>query len=123
MTKIYDSSLISLKQGQELPFNCPQLFTFDHSVSLMAEARNISREEAITEVLKEFTKLLDLSQHEELKRSIDAHLEDVRKQDQEQENEKEKYPHIYLFEKLNEMMAESMNIPKIALSKFKLTSC
>lgn len=55
MTKVYDSNLITVKQGQELPFNSPQLQAFDHAITVLAEARDISREEAINEALKQLT--------------------------------------------------------------------
>lgn len=52
-----------------------------------------------------------------MKRGIEETLEAARKSDQELEAERDKYPHTYLFERINEMAAESMNIPKIMLCK------
>jgi hypothetical protein len=113
LTKVYDPRLMTPKAE----LNCPQLDAFDHAANMVAQAREISKEEAINELLKQFSELEDPREQEKLRRDIEEHLDAARKSDMELEAERDKYPHTYLFERLNEMVAESMNIPKIMLCK------
>jgi hypothetical protein len=56
MTKIYDPKNMTLK-GDDQGESSPYLQAFDHSVNLFAQSKNISKEEALIEALKEFEKV------------------------------------------------------------------
>lgn len=47
LTKVYDPRLMT----PNAEHNCPQLDAFDHAATVLAQARDISKEEAISEML------------------------------------------------------------------------
>ena len=123
LSKVYDPRYIGLKDGQAAHnLQSPYLQNFDRILTLYAQHRNISKEEAINIAIDEFEQLELLETQNELKKNI---LESVQKAvnnevDWQETGDKEKYPHIYTLEKLNEQMWKAINLPKELLCKFNL---
>ena len=115
LSKVYDPRFIGLKDGQSAQnLQNPYLQNFDRILSIYAQQRNISKEEAINVALEEFDQLETPTAQNELKASITDSIKQAENNDQEWEEsgDKEKYPHLYAMQKLNEQMWESLNLPK-----------
>ena len=116
MTKVYDPKFIGIKEGNPALEN-PYLSQFDHTISLYAQHKNISKEEAQSEILVEFDKLEDPANHDEIKRALELSITQANEAEREAEEEAEKYPYLSLLYKLDEKMAEALNIPREVLCK------
>ncbi len=118
MTKVYDPKLLGTNEDLENPN--PYLQNFERCVTLFAQSKNISKEEALSEAIQEFSKLEDPKEIEEIKRNLESSIKQSVEFDLENEQNKEKYPYLHLLHKLNDQMCESLNIPKLALCKFNI---
>ena len=83
---------------------------------------NCSKEEALQTAIEEFGKLEDPEVQAQVKEGLEQQSDAVKNSELEweQSGDKEKYPHLYLMEKLNEIMWESMGVPKQLQCKRRL---
>ena len=120
LSKVYDPKFIGLKDGQAAHnMQNPYLQNFDRILTLYAQNRNISKEEAINVALDEFEQLELPNTQTELKKNI---LDSVKQAENneiewEQTGDKEKYPHLYTLDRLNEQMWKALGLPKELLCK------
>ena len=115
-TKVFDPALLGATQGKDNIY----LSTLDRAITLYAQMNACSKEEALSVAVDEFSQLENPEVQAEIREQIAKQKEGVENNEAEWEKsgDKEKYPHLYLVEKLNEIMWEKMGLPKELLCKF-----
>lgn len=108
---------MTLKQNETV--SDPYLETFDRTVTLYAQSKNISKEEALNLAIKELESLENPQMLQEIKNNLESSISQVSDAERkwEEKNEKEKYPHLYLLERMNNSMREAMDVPKEIMCK------
>ena len=120
LSKVYDPKFIGLKDGQAAHnMQNPYLQNFDRILTLYAQNRNISKEEAMNVALEEFEQLELQSTQDELKKNILDSVKQAQNNEIEwqESGDKEKYPYFYTLDKLNEQMWTALGLPKELLCK------
>ena len=114
-TKVFDPAFIGAKEGKDNQY----LATLDHTATIYAQSNGCSKEEALSHAVEEFSQLENPEIQAQLREHIAKHKEAVLNSEAEweQSGDKEKYPHLYLVDKLNEIMWEKLGLPKELLRK------
>jgi hypothetical protein len=119
-SKAFDPRYIGVKDPQAAQaIQTPYLQNFERIVTYYAQSKNISKEEALNTALNELEELESEKVQAELKEEIAQSIRAVKESENEwvESGDKEKYPNLYLLDKLNEKVAEALNLPKEILCK------
>lgn len=114
-TKVFDPTLLGATQGKENAY----LATFDHTLTVYAQFKGCSKEEAVTVAIEEFSQLENPEVQGKIMEQLSKQREaaDSSEAEWQESGDKEKYPHLYMVEKLNEIMWQQMGMPKELLCK------
>lgn len=116
MTRLFDPNFIGTTNSKDMASDS-MLAKFDRACSFFAQNKGCSKEEALAQALEEFTQLENLEVQAQIKEQIAQQMDAANSNEAEwvESGDKEKYPHLYLIDKLSDIMLEQMGIPKEVL--------